>query len=72
MKQVYSYLLLFSVVVLVLTGIGTYIGKTATGALVKNITGKDIPSSYYTTRYWFGKEMPDTRYERGKQLLGQE
>lgn len=71
MKISYLELLLFVAVVLILTGVGTYLGKTATGALVKTVTGKDVPASFYETRNWFGKSIPDTRYQRGKELLGQ-
>lgn len=71
MKLSSIHIVLFIVILLTLTGVGTYLGKTATGAIVKNVTGKDIPESYYTTRNWFGQQFPDTRYQRGKELLRQ-
>lgn len=73
MKLPVSYILVFVIaMLLIFSGIATYIHKTAVAAIAKNITGKDVPPSYYTTRYWFGEPIPDTRYARGKELLNQQ
>lgn len=70
--KISTTLVFITAILIIFSGIATYLAKTTMAAIVKNLSGYDVPSSYYTTKYVYGQTIPDKQYARGKELLGQQ